>query len=324
MRQIQLPGSAITTTPLAFGCGSLYRTNSESGRRRLLQAAFDAGIRHFDVAPLYGLGQAESDLGRFARGRRSEIVLATKFGLTPAGPLTWFVPAQSAVRWTLNMLPGLRQAVRKRADGFRQPANYTAQNATASLERSLKALGTDYIDLYMLHEPLLEQIPYADLYPLLERWRTAGKIRTYGVAGYYPEVARISAALPELCRVVQMDHDVLNNHRQHFVPEASQAVVTFSPFSSALPSLLAVVREHPGLCFEVSIAEGLSVTSSEDIAECLLAESLSCNESGVVIYSSGRPDRIARLARVGEFSRQRLLACTHFLEVLRGRLSLSR
>jgi len=319
MKYIQLPGSAIQTTPLSFGCGGLYRTSSRAGRQRLLHAAFEAGIRHFDVAPLYGLGAAEAELGRFARGRRSKLVLATKFGLEPGKRLSWLVPFQGPARWTLNMVPSLRGIARRGISGREQPAAYSAERATASLERSLRALGTDYVDIFMLHEPILEQILYSDLYPLLERWREAGMIRTFGVAGYYPEVERISIALPALCRVVQMGHDAFSGQRLHLAAIPNQAVVTFGPFSSALPSLLALLREHPAACSEAARVAGLPSLSPDNVADRLLEESLLRNETGVVIYSSGKSDRIARLARLAEQPRERLLASARFLQILKDR-----
>jgi aryl-alcohol dehydrogenase-like predicted oxidoreductase len=54
-----------------------------AGRLRLLEAAFDQGVRHFDTAPLYGMGLAEEVLSIFARGRRSDITITSKFGLLP-------------------------------------------------------------------------------------------------------------------------------------------------------------------------------------------------------------------------------------------------
>ena len=54
-----------------------------SGRLRLLETAYAHGMRHFDAAPLYGQGEAESLLILFSRGKRDSITIITKFGLTP-------------------------------------------------------------------------------------------------------------------------------------------------------------------------------------------------------------------------------------------------
>src|SRR5690349_10156669 len=80
---VVLGSHQINTTRLGFGCGSLFRIPSRARRVQLLGAAYEAGIRHFDVAPMYGLGRAEAELGAFARARRSELTITTKFGIDP-------------------------------------------------------------------------------------------------------------------------------------------------------------------------------------------------------------------------------------------------
>ena len=83
LRTLTFPDSELETTVLGFGCAHLYGVPRSAERLRLLDAAHDAGIRHFDVAPMYGLGLAERELGRFIRHRRDAVVVATKFGIAP-------------------------------------------------------------------------------------------------------------------------------------------------------------------------------------------------------------------------------------------------
>jgi len=81
-------------------------------RLRLLEAAWDSGIRHFDTAPLYGQGEAELLLGRFLRNRRDTVSLTSKFGLLPAShpwPMRPLIPfARLANR---RLLPPLRRGL---------------------------------------------------------------------------------------------------------------------------------------------------------------------------------------------------------------------
>src|SRR5438034_11765342 len=87
MRTTSLGGTDIETSVLGFGCADLFREPSRARRLHLLEAALDTGIRHFDAAPMYGLGRVEGILGTFAGGRRDSLVIGTKFGIapTPAG-----------------------------------------------------------------------------------------------------------------------------------------------------------------------------------------------------------------------------------------------
>src|SRR6185503_3266363 len=68
---------------LGLGCGDLYGGPQHSQSARLVQAAFDAGIRYFDVARLYGNGSAEAVLGSVLKPVRDQVVIATKVGIVP-------------------------------------------------------------------------------------------------------------------------------------------------------------------------------------------------------------------------------------------------
>ena len=81
MKKIRLHNTDIETTSLGFGCAGLMRLSSRKSRQRLLECVYDSGILHFDVARMYGLGRAEEELGIFLRGRRTDVVVATKFGI---------------------------------------------------------------------------------------------------------------------------------------------------------------------------------------------------------------------------------------------------
>ena len=63
METIDLGRTGRRTTRLGFGCSSLMGAMGRKESVAMLEAAFDAGVRHFDVAPMYGFGQAESCVG---------------------------------------------------------------------------------------------------------------------------------------------------------------------------------------------------------------------------------------------------------------------
>ncbi|RYG54460.1 MAG: hypothetical protein EOO01_01515, partial [Chitinophagaceae bacterium] len=66
---------------LIFGTASLTSHPLLSQARRMLTAVYDAGVRHFDTAAVYGKGYSEMIVGEFVRKRRSRMILSTKFGL---------------------------------------------------------------------------------------------------------------------------------------------------------------------------------------------------------------------------------------------------
>jgi len=68
---------------LGLGCGDLYAGEHEQASLRLLKTAFDSGVRYFDVARLYGDGQAEHVVGKAFRGVRDQLIIASKAGIVP-------------------------------------------------------------------------------------------------------------------------------------------------------------------------------------------------------------------------------------------------
>src|SRR4051812_7191906 len=80
----ELVRGSVSTSALGLGCAGLFSLPRRADRRAVLDAAYDLGVRHFDVAPMYGLGAAEPELGGFVGGRRDEVTVATKFGIEPS------------------------------------------------------------------------------------------------------------------------------------------------------------------------------------------------------------------------------------------------
>jgi aryl-alcohol dehydrogenase-like predicted oxidoreductase len=113
---------------------------------RVIHAALDLGVTFIDTAAVYGQGRSESFLGAALRGRRAEVVLATKF----------------------NFLD---------LDGD------PAERVRAHCEQSLRRLETDRIDLFQVHLPT-DVIGTDDLLTTLAGLREAGKIRAYGSSNY--------------------------------------------------------------------------------------------------------------------------------------------
>ncbi len=105
-----------TTTRLGFGCSSLMGALGRKESLAMLEAAFDAGIRHFDVAPMYGFGQAESCLGQFLGRHRAEVTVTTKYGIPPAKNQGWIAAARAASRPVIKAIPGLKRGLKTVAE----------------------------------------------------------------------------------------------------------------------------------------------------------------------------------------------------------------
>lgn len=170
MQRRRLSGG-LELTELGLGAaqfGNLYRETTDDEAAGAVEAAWDAGIRYFDVAPHYGLGLAERRLGALLAGRpRDEFVVSTKVGRL-------LVPN-----------PG---ATGQDTEGFAVPAttrrelDYSRDGVLRSLEESLSRLGLDRIDIVYVHDPDEHYEQAArDAIPALVELRSQGVIRAVGV-----------------------------------------------------------------------------------------------------------------------------------------------
>jgi hypothetical protein len=192
--------------------------------------AHDLGVSYFDTAPSYGAGIAEHELGRFLRDKRSKVVLTTKFGI-PTGRMGSMIPgwnyAAMAARLAKRLVASRRSAQLPRRD-------FSAGHAKSSLEDSLRALRTDYIDVLYLHEPALELLEDAEvLADTLEELKAAGKVRYVGLAGHASSCTDIARRHPRLAQVLQIevaaDSDGLPNKASS---DIAAAAVTFWEFAA--------------------------------------------------------------------------------------------
>jgi aryl-alcohol dehydrogenase-like predicted oxidoreductase len=181
---------------LGYGTSRLHYLRKKE-RQRILEKAAELGIKHFDTAPSYGDGMAETELGDFLRGRRDQFVIATKYG-EAANPITERFPVFGFP------LRGLRAATRR--VGFWEPPTqpFTAMGLRNSVEKSLERLRTGWLDIVLLHAPRLDRIDSVEA--ILEQFnalREKGLIRAYGLAGDWADIKTILSVCPELCQILQ-------------------------------------------------------------------------------------------------------------------------
>jgi len=135
--------TGIELTTLGFGStglGNMYRAQTEDGAMATVEAAYRAGIRYFDTAPLYGFGLAEHRMGAARRRLEPDIVLSTKAGwrLFPRGASA--EPGSAADSLFDHPAP------------FQPRIDYSYDGVMRSFEDSLQRLGTDRVDILFLHD----------------------------------------------------------------------------------------------------------------------------------------------------------------------------
>jgi aryl-alcohol dehydrogenase-like predicted oxidoreductase len=182
-------------TSLGMGCGrlgsSLSRADDRAGRAAV-ERALELGITFFDTADGYGRGRSERILGAGVRSVRDRVTIATKCGLVRT-PSTMAVALRTA---------GAGRTLAAIARARRSHREYSPAYVTRAAEASLRRLGSDYIDILLLHSPPRPVLAEAGFVDALERLRARGVVRAWGVSlrggDDGPGDAQLALALPGL------------------------------------------------------------------------------------------------------------------------------
>jgi D-threo-aldose 1-dehydrogenase len=272
------------------------RSASRRHRQRLLEESFEQGIRHFDVARMYGLGVAERELGRFARRRRDRIVVATKFGIETSSPAARLASLQAPARAAVARFPALRARLKRRERTFHQPRRYDPATARASLEASLRALGTDYVDILFIHDPGPgDQVDMAELGDALEGLRRAGYVREWGLAGEAEPCIELGDSV-DAPTVLQIRDDIFGPGLRRI----GGPVITFGVVASAAKRVVDHVSSSEARRSSWGRAVGEDCGDPQAVASLLLRDALDRNRGGTVLFSTTRPERVGVAAVAAE------------------------
>ncbi|MEI3851552.1 MULTISPECIES: aldo/keto reductase [Ensifer] len=169
MQYTTLGNTGLVVSRLAFGAmtftagdrslGAVYKTDAEAANA-LVGQALDAGINFFDTADAYASGQSERILGAALKSRRDEVVIATKVGFRTGTPLTQAGLSRRHILW--------------------------------SVDESLKRLGTDWIDTYIVHKED-PHTPLEETLLALDAVVRSGKVRYIGFSNW--SAWKVAAAL---------------------------------------------------------------------------------------------------------------------------------
>lgn len=216
----RLKVSAITFGAWAIG-GWMWGGTDVADSVAAIHAALDHGINSIDTAPVYGFGVSEEIVGKALKGKkRDELHVFTKFGLR------WDVQ-----KGKLHMHD--RDSQGKPLGIYRYAASHSV---IEECERSLRRLGTDYIDLYQIHWPD-STTPVAETMEALELLKKQGKIREAGVCNYdaalLEEATRVTALAAD-----QVPYSMLRREvEKEVVPwcvEHDMGILAYSPLQGGL------------------------------------------------------------------------------------------
>ena len=168
MQQRPLGRTGLSVSTISFGAwaiGGSWGPVDDDASMAALHAAIDSGVTFIDTADVYGDGRSERLIARLRKERHEPIAVATKAGRR--------LPAQT-------------------------PDGYTRENLTSWIERSLRNLETDALDLLQLHCPHPAVYDRPDVFGILDDLTAAGKIRHYGVSVETVDEARKAIRYPNV------------------------------------------------------------------------------------------------------------------------------
>jgi len=199
---------SLPVSVVGLGCNNFGMRIEGDASARVVAAALDAGITFFDTADIYGDTKSETFLGQALGSRRTQAIIATKFGM--------------------------------RLDESRRGAR--PEYVRTAVEDSLRRLRTDYIDLYQLHQPD-PSVPMADTLGALDDLVKAGKVKQIGCSNFSAgqmEEAHRSAA-PGGARFVSVQNEFSLLHREperDVLPACARLGLAFLPYFPLASGLL--------------------------------------------------------------------------------------
>jgi aryl-alcohol dehydrogenase-like predicted oxidoreductase len=204
MKHVSLGG--LDVSRIGLGAMSMAGTYTSGGGLddaesiRAIHRALDLGVTHIDTAEIYGPFHSEELVGEAIRGRRDQVVVATKFGLV------------------------------SHSGGGPGVTDSSAANVRAAAEGSLKRLGTDYIDLYYQHR-VDPNTPIEETVGALADLVTEGKVRYIGLSEASPGTIRRAHAIHPLA-ALQTEYSLWTRDPEaEVLPLLRRLGIGFVPYS---------------------------------------------------------------------------------------------
>jgi D-threo-aldose 1-dehydrogenase len=293
MQQLLVSERSAAFTHLGYGCSQLMGGITRRESAALLEAAFDAGIRHFDTAPSYGYGHAESVLGDVLRCKRDQVTIATKFGLQPPRNRRLLATARTILLPIVRRVPSVKSRLSRTTKGLVGRAHFSAGELRQSIDASLAALRTDYIDILLLHEARLADLS-DELFGTLESTVKEGKIRAFGLGSERAAADEIYHGQKRFCPVMQFEWSVLNSTKLAY---PGSFLITHRSLSDSLVRLRAWLAANPLVVRTWSEKLNLDVGKASVLSSLMLAAARHANPDGITLFSSRSPQNISKNAQ---------------------------
>jgi diketogulonate reductase-like aldo/keto reductase len=270
----------IELSKLGFGCTRLTANFSEKSAISNLNTAFDGGVTHFDVARVYGFGMAESILGKFVADKRNNVTIATKIGILPSQSPLNNLFLLNVVRAGFDVFPFLKKKI---AGNLQQELVFSPKEADRSLETSLQALGTDFVDILFLHESSMMTANRLDVVGFLETKVKQGKIRQFGIASHFNKLPQDFSMINPSYKVIQYEAEPFMGKK--YSNQAGRLISSHSLFRQ-LPSLIAETKCYPFLVKSLSDTLGTDMSIKDNLVKFIVQHAREQNPNGIILFST--------------------------------------
>lgn len=240
MKYRTFPGTSVRVSEVGFGTWTIatswWGEKTDAEAVAMLRSAHDNhGITFFDAADTYGNGRSERQLAEAFRGKRDQVVYATKIGYDI------YDEAAQKSRRGQNELP------------MRTDPAYIRMAVDKCLER----LETDHIDVLQIHNVKMEHVRQADLWSTLRDLQAEGKILTWGAAfgpaiGWLYEAVELCEREPDI-NTIQMIWNILEQHPGTAMIDAAKA-------------------HAPNCCFNVRVTHASGMLEGKYTADTVFPE----------------------------------------------------
>ncbi|HLZ23422.1 MAG TPA: aldo/keto reductase [Ktedonobacterales bacterium] len=200
MRYRQFGATDLTVSELGFGCarlGGVFQSVPPAEMLNALLRAREQGITFFDTSDMYTQGESEAMLGKAFARRRADVIIASKVGYCLPARRKLISRVKPLLRPVVRRLGITRAHLPSGASGALSQ-DFSPGYIIQAVERSLRRLRTDYLDLYQLHSPPAAVLESGEFLAPLEKLKRDGKIRYFGVSCETTADAHICLRYPSI------------------------------------------------------------------------------------------------------------------------------